>query len=140
MSMNRLLLMMGLPRSGKSTIAKKLDFPIVNPDAIRLALHGEPFIPEAEPMVWAVAQYMVRALFIAGHTTVIIDATNTTVKRRAMWISKMWETMYFPVDTAKEECLLRARESNRFDLVEVIDRMFQQFEPVDEEAEGLKKW
>ncbi len=36
--------MVGLPYSGKSTAARELGFPIVCPDAIRLALHGQRFI------------------------------------------------------------------------------------------------
>jgi predicted kinase len=32
-------MMVGLPGSGKSTIAKGLGFPIVDPDAIRMAVH-----------------------------------------------------------------------------------------------------
>ncbi|KKK82651.1 hypothetical protein LCGC14_2801230, partial [marine sediment metagenome] len=49
--MKKLILTVGLPRSGKSTWARKQGHPIVNPDSIRLALYGEPFIEEAEPMI-----------------------------------------------------------------------------------------
>jgi len=38
--MKILILTVGLPRSGKSTWAAKKGFPIVSPDAIRLAMHG----------------------------------------------------------------------------------------------------
>jgi predicted kinase len=80
-----LLCMVGLPYSGKSTSAATVGAPIVCPDAIRAALHGHKFIPEAEPMVWAVAKTMVRALFMAGHEVVVLDATNTTRARRSEW-------------------------------------------------------
>ena len=76
----------GLPRSGKSTWAKQSGLPVVCPDAIRLALHGEAFIDLAEPFVWAIAKTMVRALFEAGHDAVVLDACNATAKRRADWI------------------------------------------------------
>lgn len=56
MSKPTLVLMVGLPRSGKSTIARSGRVPIVSPDAIRLALHGQPFIASAEPTVWATAK------------------------------------------------------------------------------------
>src|SRR5688572_15719048 len=73
----QLIAMMGLPRSGKSTIVKRLmtelGAPVVRRDAIRLALHGERFISESEPMVKAMSVYMIRSLFIAGHPTVICD-------------------------------------------------------------------
>src|SRR5882672_916000 len=58
-----LICTVGLPRSGKSTWARSQSFPIVCPDAIRIAIHGQRFISEAEPFVWATAKAMVRALF-----------------------------------------------------------------------------
>ena len=77
-----LTLTVGLPQSGKSTWAMQQGVPVVNPDSIRLAIHGQPFIGDAEPFVWATARTMVNAMFIAGHQHVILDATNTTRKRR----------------------------------------------------------
>ena len=98
----------GLPRSGKSTWANKQNVPIVNPDSIRLALHGHRFLPEAEQMVWAMAKYMVKALFLAGHDIVILDSTNTTKLRRDDWKSKEWVREFIEINTSKEECLERA--------------------------------
>lgn len=98
----------GLPRSGKSTWASKQNVPIVNPDSIRLALHGHRFLPEAEQMVWTMAKYMVKALFLAGHDTVILDSTNTTKLRRDDWKSKEWVREFIEITTSKEECLERA--------------------------------
>jgi len=45
-------------------------------------MYSEPFIKEAEKIVWTIVHYMVKALFIAGHNKVILDATNTTRKCR----------------------------------------------------------
>lgn len=45
--MKKLILTIGLPRSGKSTWAKQQGCPVVNPDSIRLALHGKAYIQEA---------------------------------------------------------------------------------------------
>jgi predicted kinase len=83
----RLILTVGLPRSGKTTWARAQGVPVASPDAISRALHGQRFIGVAEPFVWAIAKLMVRALFLAGHPTVIVDATNTTQKRRDEWKS-----------------------------------------------------
>src|SRR5690606_41614342 len=77
-----LIATVGLPYAGKTSWAMLQGHPIVCPDAIRLALHGERYLPAAERMVWVLAHYMVRALFEAGHHTVILDATNTTEERR----------------------------------------------------------
>jgi predicted kinase len=136
--MNTLILLVGLPRSGKTTWAKEQGFPIVNPDSIRLAIHGQRFVSVAEPFVWAVAKTMVRALFLAGHTTVILDATNTTRKRRDEWKSDDCETRFMQISTAESICISRANEMGDTEIVPVIERMARQFEAleVDELAYG----
>ena len=118
--------MVGLPRSGKTTEAQKLGHPIVCPNAIRLALHGKAFLPESEPMVWTIAKYMVRSLFFAGHDTVILDATNTTVRRREEWKSPEWERRFIWVITSVEECMDRAIKCGF--PVKVVKRMSNQFQ------------
>lgn len=138
--MSTLIRTVGLPRSGKSTWAKTTGFPIVNPDAIRLALHGRAFFEMAEPLVWAIAKIMVHALFLAGHETVILDATNTTKKRRDEWDLKGISTQDKIFDTLPKECVRRALAGGREDLVPVIQRMAQQWDlPVNPEVwfEGL---
>ena len=108
--MKKLILTVGLPRSGKSTWAKEQGFPIVNPDAIRLSLHGQRFQPEAEGFVWAIAYLMADALFKAGHDTVIVDATNITKKRRQSWIDKFTDchVKYVAINTTELVCIERA--------------------------------
>lgn len=125
--MNSLVCMVGLPRSGKSTHALKLGGPIVSPDAIRLALHGQPYLPEAEDMVWSLAMYMVKSLFIAGHSTVIVDATNMTRKRRDVWVSTEWSTSFIHMRTPEDVCLHRA-EIEAPALIPIIERMAESFE------------
>lgn len=128
--MKTLIAMMGLPRSGKSTWAEGTSFPIVNPDAIRLAIHGQAFVPEAEKMVWTVADYMTRAL-LTVHDTVIFDATNTTRKRRDALPKGDWEVLFKHIDTDSETCIERAKEVNF--PVAVVERMHEQFEPLEED-------
>ena len=132
-SNNVLVLTVGLPRAGKSTWAKQRNIPMVNPDSIRLALHGYAYIKEAEGFVWAIAHKMVEALFIAGHSTVILDATNTTVKARQQWRSNMWVREFVVFNTSASVCKQRALAIHRTDLLPVIDRMAEQYEPVTEE-------
>lgn len=127
-----LILTVGLPRSGKSTWAKKKGFPIVNPDSVRLALHGQAFVSEAEEMVWTISHYMVRALFLSGHDFVIVDATNTTRARREKWKSPDWRRVYQVFHTDQQTCIQRAIAGDQTDLVPVIERMFANFEPVEE--------
>jgi len=146
-----LIVLVGLPRSGKTTWARQqTESPIVSPDAIRLALHGHAFIPSAEPFVWATAGLMVTSLFKAGHEEVIIDACNTTRKRRDVWsrFSKDSEGsiggfLYRqigefnkkrqPTSANLDLCLKRAKDGDRDDLIPVIERMYQNFEPIEDD-------
>lgn len=116
------ILTVGLPYSGKTTWAEKQGHPIVSPDAIRLALHGQRYSTPAEPFVWAIASLMVDALFKAGHTTVIVDATNNTEARRKVWTDKyQFKTEIFPAST--EECIARALRQSDEEIIPVIEQM-----------------
>lgn len=133
-----MILMIGLPLSGKSNYAKRLQkedgYTIVCPDTIRLALHGQQFEPLSEPFVWAIAQTMVRTLLKDGHR-VVIDATNTTKERRKMWVNIAKELDVticgYWIATSKEECIRRNNEIKRLDN-KIIERMDSQFEEPDE--------
>lgn len=133
----KLILTVGLPKSGKSTWAKKQEIPIVNPDSIRLALHGKQFIAEAEEMVWTIAKYMVKSLFLAGHKEVILDATNITKKRRDQWLSKYWNVYYKEIKTDVNICINRAKEINNDVLITIIDKMNKEYEPLTEDEKSF---
>lgn len=132
MSRPILYLTIGLPRSGKTTWARRQRIPIVNPDAIRLAIHGKAFDLKFEDLVWFHARIMIESLFKAGHELVILDATNITKARRDRWLSDQWERAFvvFPemdLQLLKERCDLVDTPH----LKSVIDRMAAQFEPVN---------
>jgi predicted kinase len=141
MSEKVLILTVGLPRSGKTTWAKTWGkdngCPIVNPDSVRLAIHGRRFESLAEGFVWATARAMVRALFLAGHDAIIVDATNTTRKRRDEWRSPDWRTVCHVFDTAKEVCVERASADGDSEILPVIKRMAGQWEPLGEDEERI---
>lgn len=127
-----LLLTVGLPRSGKSTWAMNTGLPVVCPDSVRLALHGQPFYAPAEPVVWAVVRLMVSALFKAGHRCIILDATNTTQHRRNEWRSSEWRCGYVCFKTEKDVCIERARTLQQPDLIPIIERMAANLEWPDD--------
>jgi len=140
--MKTLILTVGLPRSGKSTWAKeyskKHGYPIVNKDSIRLALHGQRFILEAEDMVHTITKIMVKALFNAGHDTIILDETNIIKERRDAWklsddIELWYKPFYVEISTLKQ----RAKDTNQLDLIEVIEKMANKFEDLWTEE---KQW
>ena len=122
--MPKLILMVGLPRSGKSTWAKTTGYPIVNRDSIRLALHGEAYLQKAESLVTIIEDCMVEALILAGHDKIIIDACHTTPKRRERWLnSDKWNIEYKVIPTIATVCLIRAKENNRPELIPIIEHM-----------------
>ena len=128
-----LICTVGLPRSGKSTWAQSYGgkIPIVNPDSIRYALHGQRYQALAEDFVWAIAKVMVRALFAAGHSTVIVDATNTTRKRRDFWQDKGWNTEFQPIMVSEGRCIERANAAGDTGIVPIIEKMADQYEPLE---------
>jgi predicted kinase len=127
-----LVLTVGLPMAGKSTWARRQGVPVVCPDAIRLAMHGQAYLHQAERLVWGVAETMVRSLFLAGHQCVIVDATNGRKHAREAWRWTSWGLMFKVFDTPREACEERCREFGREDLLPVIERMAASWEPLDE--------
>jgi predicted kinase len=144
MSKPVLIAMMGLPRSGKSTIsrelAKRLGAPIVNRDAIRLALHGQRYEAAAEPMVKAMSLYMIRALFGAGHNVVICDETNYSRAARKSLEDPNWDIEWYPVLTNRIVCRARALLTQQDDLLPVIDEMFKRYEPLERGSRLHASW
>ena len=116
-------LMVGLPYSGKTTLARQMGFPIVSPDAIRVALHGQRYVGAAEPFVWAIAYAMAEALFLAGHKDVVIDATNCTEPRRSEWKRRYPNVLMTLVLADPETCRQRAKAAGDIEILPVIDRM-----------------
>jgi len=121
--MNKLILTVGLPRSGKSTWALKQGHPVVNRDAIRLALHGQAYIQSAEDMVSAIEMYMVKSLFLAGHTTVIVDSTHLNQTYVDRWNYGNWDLQTRVFDADRDVCIERAKADGRLDLIPSIERM-----------------
>lgn len=138
--MKTLVMMVGLPRSGKSTICREVfnNNPIVSPDAIRIALHGQAFIPTAEQIVWTIAKYMVAALFEAGHDVVVLDDTNTTKQRRDQWKDRRWKRVFHTVNASKELCIQRALDNNDIALADVIEKMHASYEEAT--VDELSSW
>ena len=96
---------------------------MVNRDAIRMSVHGQPYISQAEDVVTLIEDKMVRSLFIAGHDTVIVDATHMSEERINRWRSAAWELSFAVFPAGKGECIDRAIASDRRYLIDVIKRM-----------------
>ena len=112
--MTRLLITRGLPASGKTTFARKLQPYVVRVgrDDLRVMLHGRRLFTQwAEGQVTAVQRTMVEALLRAG-ASVIVDDTNlrpATARgwaEMAAWFGAGFEVHDF-TDVPLEECLRR---------------------------------
>lgn len=70
---------------------------------------------------------------ISGHDHIIIDATNTTKKRRDEWRNRFKDCEIIITKSIyeKQVCVDRARANNRLDLVPVIQRMAEEYENPD---------
>ena len=69
---------------------------------------------------------MVRALFLAGHEWVIVDACHTTRKRRDFWLPESpedWDLYFYLLFTSREECLAQARAIDDQEIIPVIESM-----------------
>ncbi len=132
---NILIMMVGLSRCGKSTFCKDnlLHYPIVNPDSIRLAIHGQRFLAEQESKVWYHTRIMIESLFLAGHKIVVLDATNINKKDRKGWKSDKWKRFFIHIDTPFEECMRRADLTNDEYIKPVIERMNKHFQPLTDD-------
>lgn len=136
-----LIMMMGLPRSGKSTWALQQGIPIVDLDAIRLVKTGQRWWGPIEHEVYATARTMIRALFVAGHSHVILDITGYCRKQRDAFISSSdipWKRYVMIIDTDIEVCKKRAEESYP-ELVDIIDYIHENWEVITE-LENIGFW
>ena len=130
-----IVLMKGLPYSGKSTAILDLmkndtdgvwhSACVVSPDAIRVAMHGQRFLPRAEPLVWATARIMARALVLAGHRVIFIDATSITYADRREWslYGDNWNVQVWEIKTPMDICTVRAKSAGDMDIIPIIDKM-----------------
>jgi len=138
---NILIMTYGLPRSGKSTWARSTGWPVVEIDAIRLAMTGRRWWGPIEHEIWATALTMVRALFLAGHKFVIVDTPSYSREQRNAFLSSpdvKWLRFFKPINTPAETCCDRAIETYP-ELVQIIEWMLDNWEPILPE-EGIALW
>lgn len=136
MTKNVLIVMCGLPASGKSTYSEWLainaNFHRVCPDLIRKELYGDESVQGDGKKVFTIAHYqMAKIGELRGN--VVFDATNTNAKGRKELVEKM--RPYFDViilkwfSTPFATCVARNEERERQVPFDVMKRMALHFQP-----------
>ena len=131
--MNKFYMMIGLPASGKSTIAKQISESegamIVSSDEIRKEMGDENDQTNNEK-VFKEAEKRLKEYLSQGKD-VIFDATNINYKRRRDWLNRFnkfdIEKIAVLVATTYEECLERNDKRKRRVPEGVIERMYFNF-------------
>lgn len=135
MNLPKLIIMVGLPGSGKSTRAKELatlekSCEILSSDAIRKELSGSEQDQTQNDKVFRLLYQRMNELLSEGKS-VIIDATNTTLKSRRRILSECEIPCYREVQlvmTPVEECISRDASRERSVGKEVIYKFEASFQ------------
>jgi len=162
----QLYYMIGIPRSGKTTFARKwLNYeytitghdlfhsskfeydnkkqPELSPrtvvceDDIRKALTNQAFVGEAERMVLAVRDIMARSLLIAG-VDVLLDDTHTSWYSQRAVHALQYNAIYVYIHADPEICIQRAYATDQAYLEKPIHRMVANLKGIRDQLEEYR--
>lgn len=146
MNTQELIIMQGIPGSGKSYMARQLlkadteyKTVIVNRDDIRDML-GDYWIPSREGLVTTIEDNMIKSSLTKGYT-VIVDATNlnpkTIKKLEKIALSKKVKVKYVPVMVTPTQAFIqilwRTIRGGRFISYKVVKGFYDRYQQVVEE-------
>lgn len=133
--MAKMIIMRGLPASGKSTLAKQLmedsgNLVRINKDLLRTMLHFDKFSGKNESLT-RLAAFVVTECFLTAGKSVIIDDTNLNPKTLQNWVdlAKHHEAKieYQDIETPVEECIARDASREKHVGKTVIQKMALQY-------------
>lgn len=131
--MARVIVLVGLPGSGKSTWAEAQGTASLSSDGVRLLLSDDMENQRIHGEVFATMRYLLRKRLDLGAAVTIVDATNLLPAHRKPWIrvarerGAEIEAVYFA--TPVEECLRRNAARARRVPDEVIREMAAKLSP-----------
>jgi predicted kinase len=82
----RIIIMVGLPGSGKSTYLQRLGVNAISSDAVRLLLADDATIQTIHAQVFATMRYLLRGRLVARRPVSYVDATHLTPGERAPYV------------------------------------------------------
>lgn len=136
--MNKLFIMVGIPASGKSTVAKRIAEQelavIVSSDVVRGVLYGDESVQGDPAKVFRIVHENVKYHLRNGHN-VIMDATNINSKKRAAFLREVdkvcpdCEKIAVVVVADRDTCVSRDLLRERTVGEAVIDKMIANFQP-----------
>lgn len=132
--MNKLFMMIGIPASGKTSLAEQIanseGAEIVSSDNIRKELYGDESIQGDSNKVFRILQDRV-VKGLNANKNMIYDATNISYKTRMAFLQRIRklevEKIAIMVATPYEQCLIRNSQRERQVPEEVIKRMYFNF-------------
>ena len=125
--MSRIILLVGLPGSGKSTYAARLRWPVISSDHLRSLIADDANDQSVHSPVFDAVRYLLRKRLEVGRPLTCIDATHLTPRERRPYfkIAERYgcevEAVFF--DVPVEVCQERNRQRDRVVPQQAIERM-----------------
>lgn len=138
----RVVVLVGLPGSGKSAYIRKLGVNAISSDDVRRLLSDDPANQTVHRKVFAAIRYLIRQRIAIGREITYVDATNLTIRERRQYIrlgqlhACEVEAVFF--DVPLETCLLRNRNRGRQVPDEAVREMAAKLTPPST-AEGFRR-
>ena len=138
----RIILLVGLPGSGKSTYLERIGATALSSDAVRGLLADDPTDQSIHGRVFATLRYLLRQRLAIGRPVTYLDATHLTLRERRPYIRLaelydcMIEAIFF--DVPLEVCLERNLRRDRMVPEEAVRKMAAKLAPPSVE-EGFAK-